>query len=88
MEEIELTVAREGAPLPARLSIPMLGPVRGGVVPLHPADDPSRDQFLFLHLADVLPRQGVAVLRYDRRPMPDGHDVPLEVQARDVLSAL
>ena len=53
------------------------------LVALHPANDGSRDQFLFRHLAAVLPPSGVAVLRYDRR----GDDVPLALQADDALSA-
>jgi uncharacterized protein len=54
------------------------------LIGLHPANAPSRDQVLFVHLASVLPPQGIAVLRYDRR----GNDVPLEVQADDALSAV
>ena len=41
---------------------------RGGVVPLHPASDPSKDQLLFRHLCRILPPSGVAVLRFDRPP--------------------
>jgi pimeloyl-ACP methyl ester carboxylesterase len=54
------------------------------LIGLHPANDPSRDQFLFTHLASVLPPRGTAVVRYDRR----GSDVPLELQADDALSAV
>lgn len=68
------------------LSLPE-GPARAGVVPLHPSDDRSRSQFLFEHLADVLPARGVAVLRYDRRPMDDGRDVPYQVQVDDLTCA-
>jgi pimeloyl-ACP methyl ester carboxylesterase len=73
--------------LEASLTIPP-GPVLGGVVPLHPSNDPSRDQVLFRHLARALPRLGVAVLRYDRRPTHAGSDVPLRDQARDALAAI
>ncbi len=57
--------------LPALLSLPAWDP-RAAVVRLHPADDRFRRQFLFEHLAQTLPGQGVAVLRYDRRDMPGG----------------
>ena len=79
----ELTVAG----LPATLTRPE-GAVRGGVAPLHPASDGSRHQALFEHLAATLVPRGVAVLAYDRRPSPDGGDVPFEVQAEDALAAL
>lgn len=87
MREQQLQIVGEGVTLTATLTMPAAGPVRGGLVPLHPASEPSRDQFLFRHLAEILPRRGVAVLRYDRRPSEDG-DVPLELQARDALAAL
>jgi hypothetical protein len=41
---------------------------RAGLIPLHPANDPSRGSLLFADLAEQLPPLGVAVLRYDRRP--------------------
>lgn len=63
------------------------GPVRGGCVALHPANDGSRQQSLMHHLADTLPDHGIAVLLYDRRPSPNGEDVPLRVQASDALAA-
>jgi uncharacterized protein len=69
------------------LSVPK-GQVRAGLVPLHPAADGSRRQFLFEHLADTVVPRGVAVLRYDRRPSPGGEDVPFAVQADDALAAL
>jgi pimeloyl-ACP methyl ester carboxylesterase len=74
------------AGLAATLTLPE-DPVRGGIVPLHPASDGSRRQFLFDHLADTIVPRGVAVLRFDRRPAPAG-DVPLESQADDALEAL
>jgi pimeloyl-ACP methyl ester carboxylesterase len=43
--------------------------------------------FLYEHLARVLPPQGIAVLRYDRRPR-DGGDVPFAVQAADARAAV
>jgi len=62
--------------------------VRGGIVPLHPASDGSRRQFLFEHLADTVVPLGVAVLRFDRRPSAGDEDVPFAVQAEDALLAL
>ena len=75
------------ADLPATLSLPE-GLPRGGVVPLHPAGDGSRRQFLFEHLARTLVPRGIAVLRFDRRPSTDGADVPFAVQTDDALEAL
>jgi pimeloyl-ACP methyl ester carboxylesterase len=71
----------------ADLALPE-GRILGGVVPLHPAEDPSRHHFLLRHLAEVLPAHGVAVLRYDRRPGKGGRDVPLAVQAEDARAAM
>jgi uncharacterized protein len=82
MPERELTVGD----LPATLTVPD-GPVRGGLVPLHPAGDGSRRQFLFEHLTDTVVPRGFAVLRYDRRPSPDDEDVPFTIQADDALRA-
>ena len=62
--------------------------VRGGVVPLHGAAFPQRDQPLFDHLARTLTPLGYAVLSFDRRPAPDGDDTSLDVQAADALAAL
>ena len=73
--------------LPSTLSIPE-GPALGGLVPLHPASDGSRHQFLFEHLVDTLVPRSLAVLRFDRRPSPDDEDVPFAVQAEDALQAL
>jgi uncharacterized protein len=64
------------------------GRVRSGLVPLHPASDGSRRQFLFKHLVDTVVPRGVAVLRFDRRSSPSGEDVPFAVQAEDALEAL
>jgi len=61
-------------------------PVRGGVVALHGASDPSRRQPLFDHLADTITPLGFAVLSYDRRESASG-DVPLRLQADDALVA-
>ncbi len=86
VEEFALSVTSGDVFLPATVTIPLSAPIQAGVVPLHPADDPSREQFLFRHLAEILPPHGIAVLRFDRRP-GDG-DVPLEAQARDALAAV
>ena len=64
------------------------GELRGGLVPLHPASDGSRRQFLFEHLVDTVVQRGFAVLRYDRRPSPGGEEVSFAVQADDALAAL
>jgi pimeloyl-ACP methyl ester carboxylesterase len=87
MPDRELTIATGGAELPATLTLPA-GGVRGGLVPLHPASDGLRRQFLFEHLVDTLVPRGVAVLRFDRRPSAAGGDVPFELQATDALRAL
>lgn len=54
------------------------------IVGLHPADDASRDHYLFRHLARVLPPRGIAVARFDRR----GLDVPFDDQIADTLDVL
>jgi uncharacterized protein len=82
-----LSVGHGQAELPGVLTLPA-GPARAGLVPLHPSNDRSHSQFLFEHLARLLPACGVAVLRYDRRPMGDGRDVPYQVQVDDLRSAL
>ncbi len=87
VDEHQVQVASDGVTLTATLTMPT-GPVRGGLVPLHPASEPSRDQFLFRHLAEILPPRGVAVLRFDRRPYRDDSDVPLALQAKDGLAML
>ena len=84
---MELVIRVEGAELPASLTLPS-GHVRAGVVVLHGAEAGERSYFLYEHLADVLEPERIAVLRYDRRPSSDGHDVPLRTQAADALAAL
>jgi len=69
--------------LDAALTLPDAPGRYSAVICLHPANVASRDQYLFRHLAEVLPARGIAVLRYDRR----GDNVPLEVQGDDALSA-
>lgn len=61
--------------------------VRGGVVALHGASLPQRDQPLFEHLARTITPFGYAVLSYDRRAAPGTGDTPLGVQADDALAA-
>jgi pimeloyl-ACP methyl ester carboxylesterase len=87
MPERELAITTGGVELTATLTVPD-DAVRGGLVPLHPASDGSRRQFLFEHLADTLVPRGVAVLRFDRRPSTGGGDVPFQLQADDALRAL
>ena len=87
VDEHQVRVASDGVTLAATLTMPT-GPVRGGLVPLHPASEPSRDQFLFRHLAEILPPRGVAVLRFDRRVYRGDSDVPLALQAKDALAML
>lgn len=87
MNERQILIASDDVMLPANLTMPD-GRVRGGLVPLHPADEPSREQFLFRHLAQLLPPRGIAVLRFDRRELADERDVPLELQAKDALAGL
>jgi uncharacterized protein len=86
-EELELVVRTGDLELAATLTLP-IGAARAGVVPLHGASSPNRDSQLFAHLADVLPPEGFAVLRYDRRPNPGVDDVPFTVQAGDALEAI
>ncbi len=83
---MELSIRVEGAELPATLTLPR-GEIRAGVVVLHGANAGERSYFLYEHLAALLEPEGIAVLRYDRRPSRDGHDVPLQVQAADALAA-
>ncbi|MDQ6858076.1 MAG: alpha/beta fold hydrolase [Chloroflexota bacterium] len=64
----------------AKLSLPKGAGPFPAIVGVHPADDGSRDHYLFRHLESVLPPIGTAVARFDRR----GDDVPLLDQARDV----
>lgn len=81
--EVALTVG-DGVALDAALTLPAGPGPHPALIALHPAADRSRDQYLFRHLAAVLPPRGIAVLRYDRR----GDDVPLEQQAADTASAI
>ncbi len=82
-----LSIRCAGAALPAQLTLPVAD-CRGAVVLLHPATEPGRDQFLFRHLARVLPDRGVAVLRYDRREARGDQDVPYLLQVDDLSRAL
>lgn len=82
-----MVIRVNGAELPATLTLPPDG-VHAGVVVLHGATGGHRSYFLYEHLAELLGREHVAVLRYDRRPSPDGHDVPLRTQAADALAAV
>ncbi len=61
-------------------------PRRGG--PVAPGQRALSWPVLLQHLARVLPDQGVAVLRYDRREAPGGKDVPYLVQVDDLAHGL
>jgi pimeloyl-ACP methyl ester carboxylesterase len=87
MHETSAGVPSESKELSATLSHPR-GIVRAGLIPLHPANASSKDQWLFRHLARTANRLGVAVLRFDRRARRAGQDVPLADQATDALSAI
>lgn len=86
MREKTLLIPCDAAELSATLTLPDV--CRGAVVLLHPADDPSRDQFLFQHLAGVMPERGIAVARYDRRAGVGDRDVPYQVQVEDLKAVL
>ncbi|HLZ47232.1 MAG TPA: CocE/NonD family hydrolase [Candidatus Limnocylindria bacterium] len=68
----------------AKLSLPAGAGPFPAVVCLHPADDASRDHFLFRHLEAILPPANIAVARFDRR----GNDVPFAAQARDAEAVI
>jgi pimeloyl-ACP methyl ester carboxylesterase len=68
----------------AKLSLPSGAGPFPAIVGLHPADDGSRDHYLFRHLEALLPPAGIAVARFDRR----GDDVPLADQARDAKAVV
>ncbi len=57
------------------------------MVVLHGAEAGHRSYFLYVHLAEMLARNGIAVLRYDRRHSSHGGDVPLRTQAADALAS-
>ena len=80
---MELSIDAGDVRLPATLSLPA-GRPRAGLVVLHGAEAGERSHSLYEHLATLLPPQGIAVLRYDRR----GTDVPLDVQVADGDAAL
>jgi len=84
--DIALNVSDGNIVLQASLSVPPAGRAREGLVLLHGASTPSRDFFLYRHLAELLPEYGIAVLRYDRRPSTK--DVPFALQSGDALAAL
>ena len=84
--QVELAIPVDGGELRATLGMPAAA-CRAGVVVLHGAEAGERSYFLYEHLADLLAQHDVAVLRYDRREAPDGHDVPLPTQAADALAA-
>ncbi|WP_345513739.1 alpha/beta hydrolase [Phytohabitans houttuyneae] len=83
---MELYIDAGDVELPATLDAPD-GPVRAGLVVLHGSAVPQRSYPLYEHLAQLLPPDGVAVLRFDRRPRERG-DVPFAVQADDAAAAV
>ena len=84
MRSERLAAASADREFTAKLTLPKGAGPFPAIVCLHPANDPSRDHFLFLHLEALLPSLGVAVARFDRR----GNDVPFDDQARDVEAVL
>ena len=83
---MEFTLQVDGGDLAATLTLPEHP--RAGVVVLHGAEAGERSYFLYEHLATMLASQDVAVLRFDRRPSVDCHDVPLALQASDARAAI
>jgi len=86
MVDRALNLECSGVRLPAVVTLPE-SPCRAAVALLHPSHLSSRDQFLFRHLAMVLPPLGVAVIRYDRRPVGNA-EVRLPQQVADLRVAL
>lgn len=86
-DRVELLVDAGDVSLPATLDTPAGRSPHAAVVVLHGSAMPRRSYFLYEHLARELPRSGVAVLRFDRRPCERG-DVPFAVQARDAVAAV
>ncbi|MEP7003531.1 MAG: alpha/beta hydrolase [Chloroflexota bacterium] len=84
MRSEKLAAASADREFTAKLTLPKGAGPFPAVVCLHPANDPTRDHFLFLHLEALLPPLGIAVARFDRR----GKDVPFLDQARDVEAVL
>jgi pimeloyl-ACP methyl ester carboxylesterase len=68
----------------AKLSLPAGAGPFPAIVCLHPADDASRDHYLFRHLETILPPAGIAVARFDRR----GNDVPFVEQIHDAEAVI
>ena len=84
MRSERLTASSADREFTAKLTLPKGAGPFPAVIGIHPANDGSRDHFLFLHLEALLPPLGVAVARFDRR----GNDVPFLDQARDVEAVL
>ncbi len=84
MRSERLEAASADREFTAKLTLPKGAGPFPAVVCLHPANDPTRDHFLFLHLESLLPPLGVAVARFERR----GNDVPFVDQARDAEAVL
>ena len=84
MRSERLTASSADREFTAKLTLPKGSGPFPAIVCIHPANDPSRDHFLFLHLEALLPPLGIAVARFDRR----GSDVPFVDQARDVEAVL
>lgn len=79
MRSERLTAVSADREFTAKLSLPVGEGAFPAIVCLHPADDASRDHYLFRHLETILPPAGIAVVRFDRR----GDDVPFPDQVRD-----
>ena len=79
MRSERLTATSADREFTAKLSLPPGAGPFPAIVCLHPADDGSRDHYLFRHLEAILPPVGISVARFDRR----GDDVPFTDQVRD-----
>ena len=89
MTHVEIPV--EGALLAARVSVPSEGPAPA-IVALHGAERGLKDWYLYEHLHEVLPSDGIGVVTFDRRG--DGASTGessrgrFELQAEDALAVI
>lgn len=90
VETRDVVFENEGASLSGTLYLPRDQPVRGALVVTHGASSALRDRALYLHLREMLPPLGMAVLLYDRRGSGGSTGVLADsdyaVLARDALA--